>query len=87
MRAPFISTDRQTDIEKNRAPLKVTLHLISHTEFWTILPRILNLIHMIKSLLAHLCVVFSHVFVTFPYGVPGQVWYFIVSIPDICLPL
>ena len=24
-------------------------------------------------------------FVIFPYGVLGQVWYFIVSIPDICL--
>ena len=28
---------------------------------------------------------FSCVFVTFPYGVLGQVWYSIVSIPDICL--
>ena len=26
-------------------------------------------------------------FVTFPYCVLGQVWYLIVSIPDICLPL
>ena len=25
------------------------------------------------------------VFATFPYGVPGQVWYLIVSIPDLCL--
>ena len=25
-------------------------------------------------------------FVTFPYGVPGQVWYLIVLIPDFCLP-
>ena len=24
-------------------------------------------------------------FVTFPYGVLGQVWYLIVSIPDLCL--
>ena len=24
------------------------------------------------------------VFVTFPYGVQGQVWYLIVSITDIC---
>ena len=23
--------------------------------------------------------------VNFPYGVPGQVWYLIVSIPDVCL--
>ena len=38
-------------------------------------------------LLTLLCVVFSCVFVTFPYGVPGQVWYLIVSIPDLCLPL
>ena len=34
-----------------------------------------------------LCVVLSCVFVTFPYCVPGQVWYLIVSIPDLCLPL
>ena len=27
----------------------------------------------------------SCVFVTFPYGVPGQVWYLIVSILDLCL--
>ena len=27
---------------------------------------------------------FSCVFVTFPYGVLGQVWYLIVSIPDLC---
>ena len=37
------------------------------------------------DLLALLCVMFSCVFVTFPYGVLGQVWYLIVSIPDLCL--
>ena len=37
------------------------------------------------DLLALLCVMFSCVFVTFPYGVSGQVWYLIVSIPDFCL--
>ena len=26
-------------------------------------------------------------FVTFSYGVPGQLWYFIVYIPEFCLPL
>ena len=36
-------------------------------------------------LLALLNVMFSCVFVTFPSGVLGQVWYLIVSIPDICL--
>ena len=35
------------------------------------------------DLLALLCCVF----VTFPYGVPGQVWYSVVSFPDLCLPL
>ena len=30
------------------------------------------------DLLAFLCVVFSCVFVTFPFGVPGKVWYLIV---------
>ena len=40
------------------------------------------------DLLALLCVVFSCVsFVTFPYGVLGQVLYLIVSIPYLCLPL
>ena len=34
-----------------------------------------------------LCVVFSNLFVTFQYGVLGQVWFLIVSIPDLCLPL
>ena len=35
--------------------------------------------------LALLYVMFSCVFVTFPCGVLGQVWYLIVPIPDICL--
>ena len=26
-------------------------------------------------------------FVTLPYCVPGKVWYLLVSIPDLCLPL
>ena len=39
------------------------------------------------DLFAVLCVVFSCVFVTFPYGVPDQVWYLIVSLPDLCHPL
>ena len=37
------------------------------------------------NLLALLYEMFSCVFVTFPYGVLGQVWYLIVSIPDLCL--
>ena len=37
------------------------------------------------NLLALLYVIFSCVFVTFPCGVLGQVWYLIVSIPDRCL--
>ena len=40
----------------------------------------------IADILALLCVMFPCVFVTFPYGVLGQVWYLIVSIPDLCLP-
>ena len=39
------------------------------------------------DLLAPLCVMFSCDFVTFAYGVVGQVWYLIVLIPDLCLPL
>ena len=37
--------------------------------------------------LALLCVAFNCVFVNFHYGVPRQVWYLIISIPDICLLL
>ena len=37
------------------------------------------------NLLALLCAIFSCVFVTIPCGVLGQVWYLIVSIPDLCL--
>ena len=39
------------------------------------------------DLLSFLCVMFSCVYVTFPYGVSGQVWYLIVAIPDLCLLL
>ena len=39
------------------------------------------------GLLALLYVMFSCVFVTFPYDVMGQTWYLIVLIPDICLLL
>ena len=42
-------------------------------------------IHLRAGLLVFLCMVFSCVFVSFSYGVPGQVWYLIVSIPDLCL--
>ena len=38
----------------------------------------------IADLLALLCVMFSCVFVTFPYDVLGWVWYLIVSFPDLC---
>ena len=37
------------------------------------------------DLFALLYVMFSCVFVTFPYGVLGQMWYLIVVIPDLCL--
>ena len=36
------------------------------------------------NLLVFLYLLFSCVFYTFPCGVLGQVWYLIVSIPDIC---
>ena len=35
-------------------------------------------------LLGLLCALFPCVIVTFPYGVLGQLWYLIISIPDIC---
>ena len=31
-----------------------------------------------------LFVMFNCVFVTFPFGILGQMWYLIVSIPDLC---
>ena len=37
------------------------------------------------DLLALLNVIVACVFVTFLFGVLGQVWYLIVSIPDLCL--
>ena len=37
------------------------------------------------DLLVLLYVMFSCIFVTFRYGVLGQVWYWIVSIPNLCL--
>ena len=39
------------------------------------------------DLLALLCVMFPCVFVAFNYGVSGRVWYWIISIPDLCLLL
>ena len=36
------------------------------------------------DILTLLCVVFSCVFVTLPYFVPGQLWYLIESTPDLC---
>ena len=39
------------------------------------------------DLLALLYVMFSRVFVTFPYGIPDHVLYLIVPIPDLCLSL
>ena len=35
--------------------------------------------------LALLCAIFSCVFVTFPCGVLGKLWFLILSIPDHCL--
>ena len=37
------------------------------------------------NLLALLYVMFYYIFATFPCGVLGQVWFLIVSIPDLCL--
>ena len=39
----------------------------------------------IDIFLALLYVMFSCVFVTFPCGILGQVWYLIISNPDLCL--
>ena len=33
----------------------------------------------------HVYLTFCCVFVAFPYGALGQLWYLIVSIPDLCL--
>ena len=41
--------------------------------------------YFVANLLALLCVMFYCVFVSVPCGVLDQVWYLIVSIPDLCL--
>ena len=65
----------------------------------TLAKRLQNICHTVLSvpdsivvtylnradLLALLCVILSFYFVTFPYGVLGQVWYLIVLSPDLCL--
>ena len=50
-------------------------------------PLFISLDHLLGKILALLCVVFSRVCNTFPYGVPGHVRYLIGSIPDLFLPL
>ena len=37
------------------------------------------------DLMTPLCVMFIYVFITFPYGVSGQMRYLFVSIPELCL--
>ena len=49
--------------------------------FWSVLVTCLER----ADLLALLYVMYSCVFVHYPYGVLGQVWYLIVSISDLCL--
>ena len=51
-------------------------------------PLFLAALQWVKAdLLALLYVMFSCVFITFPFGVLGQVWYLIVSIPALCILL
>ena len=57
-------------------PTKVVLLL------WIIFVICVFLCHTILADL--MCVMFPFDFVTFPYGTPGQVWYLIVLIPDLC---
>ena len=45
---------------------------------------VVNFSNGLATWLPLVCTVFLR-FVTFPCGVLGQVWYFIVSIPDLCL--
>ena len=47
----------------------------------------LSLLCCKAELLALLCLIFSCVIGTCPYGDLGQVWYLIVSFPDLCLHL
>ena len=49
-------------------------------------PRMLMVARWKRAdLLAFLYVMFSCFFFAFPYSVLGQVWYLIVSIPELCL--
>ena len=45
---------------------------------------VVTLIMEMADLLALVCDIFGDDFVTFKFGILGQVWYLIVSIPDPC---
>ena len=53
--------------------------------FLSVLCSLVDTCWEMADLLALLYVMFSCVFVTFPYGILDQVWYLIESIPDLCL--
>ena len=55
--------------------------------YYTVLSVLCSLVITCWEMAYHLsllCIMFPCVFVTFPYGVSGHVWYLIVAIPDLC---
>ena len=56
-------------------------------QFFTRCEELVQIFHGVKFAKCAICgsTVLSCLFVTFAYGVLGQVWYLIVSIPDLCL--
>ena len=85
------SSDYLTDLSKAVLLMWIPLLYMFHVcIYYTIVSFPCSLVFTcceLAALLALLCVVFSCAFVTFPYGVPGQVWCLIVSIPDLYITL
>ena len=71
-------SEEQTDKQKAMCP--------STSKFWAYNGWThIIIMDEVANLMALLYVMFPCDFVTFPYGVSGQVWYLIVSSPDLCL--
>ena len=60
------------------------VYLVCHA-FLSVLCSLVVALCEMADLFSRLCLMFSCVFVTFPCGVLGKVWYLIVSISDLTL--
>ena len=75
--------------DRSKAVLLLLIFFVICVSYHTVLPVHGNLVITCwerADLLTLLYVMFSCVFITFPDGVLGQVWYMIVWVPDLCLP-